>query len=222
MSEQSEYVGFEASEFADNPEPRVACVLLLDVSDSMKGAPITELNDGLKILKDTIIADTLASKRAEIAIVTFGGVVNTIQDFTTVDNFNPPALEPYGYTPMGAAISTGIDLVNSRKITYKANGVSYYKPWLFLITDGAPTDSWQAAANLIRDAETKGGFSFFAIGVDAADMDVLSQISVRPPLKLRGIDFRSLFLWLSSSMKKVSESSPGDKVNLPPIDWTQI
>jgi uncharacterized protein YegL len=222
MSEQTEYVGFGASEFADNAEPRVACVLLLDVSGSMSGSPISELNDGLGILKYTIYADTLASKRAEIAIVTFGGVVNTVQDFVTVDRFNPPTLSPYGDTPMGGAITTGIELINSRKLTYKTNGVSYYKPWIFLITDGGPTDAWQAAANQVRDGEKVGSFVFFAIGVEAANMDVLSQISARPPVKLRGLDFRSLFLWLSQSMKAVSMSSPGDKVNLPPLDWTQI
>ena len=74
MSEQTEYAGFEASEFAENPEPRVPCVLLLDVSGSMSGQPIAELNEGLITLKDTLAADSLASKRAEIAIVTFGGI----------------------------------------------------------------------------------------------------------------------------------------------------
>src|SRR5580658_8076240 len=83
MSEQTEYPGFEASEFAENPEPRVPCVLLLDVSGSMSGQPIAELNEGLVTLKDTLSADSLASKRAEIAIVTFGGTVNVIQNFVT-------------------------------------------------------------------------------------------------------------------------------------------
>ncbi len=223
MSEQTEYVGFGASEFAENPDPRVACVLLLDVSESMGGNPINELNNGLVILKETLAEDSLASKRAEIAIVTFGGVVNTVQDFVTVDRFNPPTLSAYGNTPMGQAITTGIDLINSRKQIYRSNGVSYYRPWIFLITDGVPTDLWQSAANQVRDGENARSFVFFAVGVEDAKMDILSQISVKPPRKLKGLNFCELFLWLTRSLGEVSKSMPDDKVNLGPIDgWAQI
>ncbi len=222
MSEQTEYVGFEASEFADNPEPRVPCVLLLDVSGSMSGAPIKELNEGLVTLKDTLLADSLASRRAEIAIVTFGGVVDTQQDFVTIDRFHPPTLISSGDTPMGRAIQTGIELVTSRKRIYQSNGISYYRPWIFLITDGSPTDEWQTAAHLVRQGEESKSFAFFAVGVEDAKLDILAKISVRAPLKLKGINFRELFLWLSQSMQSVSKSSPGDKVSIPTPGWTDV
>jgi uncharacterized protein YegL len=119
MSDQIEYAGFEASEFAENPEPRVPCVLLLDISGSMSGPPIAELNEGLVTLKDTLAADSLASKRAEIAIVTFGGMVTTIQDFVTAENFQPPQLHASGSTPMGQAIMHGLDMIAQRKATYR-------------------------------------------------------------------------------------------------------
>jgi uncharacterized protein YegL len=222
VSEQTEYVGFEASEFADNPEPRVPCVLLLDVSGSMSGAPIKELNEGLVTLKDTLLADSLASRRAEIAIVTFGGVVDTQQDFVTIDRFHPPTLISSGDTPMGRAIQTGIELVTSRKRIYQSNGISYYRPWIFLITDGSPTDEWQTAAHLVRQGEESKSFAFFAVGVEDAKLDILAKISVRAPLKLKGINFRELFLWLSQSMQSVSKSSPGDKVSIPTPGWTDV
>ena len=60
----------EAVEFADNPEQRCPCILLLDVSGSMGGAPINALNDGLRIFKDELNQDSLAKKRVDIAIVT--------------------------------------------------------------------------------------------------------------------------------------------------------
>ena len=164
MSEQIEYAGFEASEFAENPEPRVPCVLLLDVSGSMSGQPIAELNEGLVTLKDTLSADSLASKRAELAIVTFGGSVNTIQDFVTAEHFRPPHLKVSGDTPMGQAITTGLEMIVTRKTIYRTNGISYYRPWVFLITDGGPSDSWQAAAEQVKQGEASKSFAFFTVG----------------------------------------------------------
>lgn len=222
MTDQIPY-GFEASEFAENPEPRVACVLLLDISGSMTGRPIDELNSALVTFKDTMAADSLASKRAEIAILTFGATVDLVQDFVTADNFVPPVLQSRGATPMGEAINQGIDLVARRKQVYKTNGVAYYRPWIFLITDGGPTDPWRAAADRVRQGENDKSFIFFAVGVEGADMETLKQISVRDPLRLRGLQFCDLFLWLSQSMQSVSRSSPGDKVPLPaPSGWSEI
>src|SRR4051812_7955360 len=91
------------TEFAENPEPRCASILLLDVSGSMSGAPLQQLQEGLMVYKDELFADTLARKRVEIAIVTFGGAVQVPQSFTTAEFFNPPTLVATGDTPMGAA-----------------------------------------------------------------------------------------------------------------------
>jgi uncharacterized protein YegL len=215
--------GFDATEFAENPEPRVPCVLLLDASGSMNGAPISELNAGLVTLKDTLGADALAAKRAEIAVVRFGGSVDLVQDFVTADHFQPPVLNASGDTPMGQAIDRGIDLVAERKQTYKSHGIAYYRPWIFLITDGGPTDSWQGAADRVRQGENDKSFAFFAIGVENARFDRLQQIATREPLKLKGLQFRDLFVWLSQSLQSVSRSSPGDKVALAaPSGWAEV
>ncbi len=80
----------EAVEFAENPEPRCACVLLLDTSGSMQGAPIAALNEGLRVFKDDLVRDPLASRRVEVAVVTFDDEVKVKQDFVTVDQFLPP------------------------------------------------------------------------------------------------------------------------------------
>jgi uncharacterized protein YegL len=222
----SEQLPFGSSDFATNPEPRCPVVLLLDVSGSMQGEPIRELNAGIVTFKDELMADELAAKRVEIAIVTFGPV-QIASDFQTVDVFQPPSLQASGDTPMGAAIVNGLEMLERRKSEYRANGILFYRPWVFLITDGAPTDSWQTAATTVTQGESARKFAFFAVGVEGARMDILAQISAREPLKLQGLRFRSLFQWLSNSMKAVSRSQPEDQVPLQnptagPAGWATV
>lgn len=84
----SEQITFATSDFASNPEPRCPCILLLDVSGSMNGRPINELNAGLVTFRDELLADPLALKRVELGIVTFGPV-HVEQPFTSAANFPP-------------------------------------------------------------------------------------------------------------------------------------
>jgi uncharacterized protein YegL len=209
----SEQISFDTDDFASNPEPRCPCVLLLDVSGSMNGAPIGELNAGLATFRDELAADALAMKRVEVAVVTFGPTKVEVP-FTNASTFFPPTLAAQGDTPMGGAITQAIELVRERKQEYRSNGISYYRPWIFLITDGAPTDGWQAAASAVREGEAAKSFAFFPIGVNGANMDILSQIGTRQPLSLQALKFRELFSWLSSSLRSVSRSTPGTEVRL--------
>jgi uncharacterized protein YegL len=227
MNQISAEDAFSSVEFAENPEPRVPCVLILDTSQSMQGSRINELNSGLQFYKEELLADPLASKRVEVAIVSFGGDVKQEIDFITAHRFQPPTLAATGNTPMGQAINKALDMIEDRKASYREHGIAYYRPWAFLITDGEPNDAWKPTIPRVKDGERQKSFSFFAVGVEGANMDVLREICVRDPLRLQGLKFRELFSWLSNSQQAVSRSSPGDEVPLQdptagPKGWAQV
>jgi len=216
---------------ANPQQPHCATVLLLDVSGSMSGAKIQQLNEGLQTFKTEISSDELASKRVDLAIVTFGDSVTVAHDFSSVEDFTPPELAAGGSTPMGQAILKAVDLIAERKRQYKELGIDYFRPWIFLITDGEPTDMnpgddlWSAVVARVHEGEAKKEQLFFAVAVEPANLDKLSQIAPpnRPPIKLRGTKFKELFVWLSKSQAAVSASSVGDAVKLPaPTGWAEV
>lgn len=219
-------------EFADNPEPRCPCVLLLDTSASMNkpdgtgDSPIDALNQGLQVFREELLKDPLARHRVEIAVVTFGEPVQVVQDFVTVDNFTPPLLQAHGKTPMGTGILLALDLIDARKAQYRANGVAYYRPWVFMVTDGTPQgeslDVTRQAVQRLKADEAAKKAVFFAVGVEGANMKLLSKMGVRPPLKLRGLKFADMFVWLSKSAERVAHSREGEQVALPPVDWGTV
>ncbi len=216
----------EAVEFAENPEPRCPCVLLLDTSGSMQGAPLDALNEGLQTFRDDLTRDELAKKRVEVAIVTFDNQIKVVQDFVTADQFESPLLTAQGQTHMGAGISYALDMIAARKSEYRNNGITYYRPWVFMITDGEPQGESEQlveqAAQRIREEEANKRVAFFAVGVEGANISRLAQIVDRTPVKLRGLDFREMFIWLSASMQRVSHSKIDEQVALPPPGWGTV
>src|ERR1700756_3491497 len=156
-------------EFVDNPEPRCPCVLLLDVSSSMHGAAIDALNLGIELFAQDLNNSRLASKRVETAVITFGDGVHVVQDFVSPSAFVPPHFEAGGKTPMGEAGIRGCELLEQRKRKYRNAGVSYFRPWLFLVTDGEPTDyhtaEWHRAVDLVQDGEASKKLMFFGVAV---------------------------------------------------------
>jgi|SRR5215831_8096560 len=211
----------------DNTSQRLPCVLLVDGSGSMSGAPIDELNAGLCLLEEELKKDDIASQRVQLLVVRFGGLNNVeiVTDWTDAMSFNAPYITSGGLTPIGAAVRLGLTKLEEQKARYRANGIAYNRPWIFLLTDGAPTDDdWQQAAAQSRAAEQDGKLIFFAIGVGMdVDLVKLAQFSTRPPVRLQGLKFRELFLWLSRSTSSASKAAQGTNVQLPPpSDWMQV
>lgn len=207
-------------DLVNNPTPRIPICLCLDVSSSMGGAPISELNEGVRIFYDAIRNDEMAVHSAEICIVTFGSDAKCIADFASLEiQKECPTLHAFGNTLMGEGMNLGLDLLEKRKNEYKERGVDYYQPWIVLMTDGEPNggvNELQRAISRTVELVSAKKLTIFPIGIgDNADMSVLAQFSPnRSPLKLKGLNFNKFFTWLSQSVSIVSQSTPGDAVKL--------
>ena len=139
----------------------MACVLLLDTSSSMIGEPINSLNKALKDFKEQTSLDEFAQKRVDIAIIEFNDKARVVQEFTPLPQLQPVCLSAVGCTAMGEGINLAIDKVKERNRFYASMGTPCFKPWIFMITDGAPTDDISVARQRIIDEESKGQDGIF-------------------------------------------------------------
>lgn len=210
----------------ENFEQKCLCILVLDISTSMTGEPIKELNNGLQEFKNAVMEDFIASQRIELAIVTFGSTVQCIQEPTSIHNVNMPTLTVSGSTKLVDGVRFGMNLLENRKTWYRDTGQNYFRPWIVLITDGEP-DPDQDVRGLSSELATAiqaKKFMFYSLGVTGYNQETLTQIcSSPPPMALQGTKFREFFRWLSNSIALVTKSTEGEKLMLPPVnDWAQI
>ena len=121
---------------------------------------------------------------------------------------------------MGAAVCLALDCLERRKAEYEAKGVDYYQPWLVLMIGGDPTDSstsdFNNAVSRTVDLIKNQKLTIFPIGIgDQADKNTLAKFSPnRTPLKLKDLNYREFFIWLSQSVSRTSQSKPGENINL--------
>lgn len=216
-------IDFKA-ESPDNYEQKCLLVLLVDVSGSMSGAPIDELNRGLKEFHSDILNDSKTANQLEVSIVEFSSTVATLVPPSLVGSFSVPQLTVKGSTKMVDGMKEAIAVLDARKAWYKSTGQPFYRPWIVLITDGAPDPgqdtNWMR--DEIRSRVDSKSFFFYALGVTSADMQMLTSISHpdTPPAMLAGLRFSEFFRWLSASMSMITNSKEGEKAALPsPGDW---
>lgn len=213
-------------ESPENYEQKCLCVLVLDISTSMSGEPISQLNHGLHDFHRAVSQDFTASQRLEVSLVTFGSSAKCIQEPALVGNFEMPTLYCNGSTKLVDGVRTALAIIENRKKWYKETGQNYFRPMIVLITDGEP-DSDQDINGLSSELSAKiasKGFMFYTIGVQGYNHQKLLQIcSTPPPLPLDGLKFSAFFKWLSNSIDLMLKSKEGETLLLPPIsDWTQI
>lgn len=221
----------EDVEFPYNPEPQLPCVLLLDTSGSMDGQRIEELNAGLWTFKQHLVQDAVARKRVYIALITFNSRVEVVEqysprlgistEFLSIAEFNPPVLKASGQTFMAKGIQTALDLLHAHKRSLREQEWDYYRPCIFMITDGKPEGEENAlveeAGKRVRMEEAQKRVLFFTVGVGGADMALIRQLSAREPVNLKGQEFGEAIAFLSRSISTLSQQRTGseDQIAMP-------
>lgn len=181
---------------------------------------IDELISGVRQFYDAIKEDEMAVYSAEICIVIFNDDATCVMDFANIERQEElPELIASGDTAMGEGVNLALDLLEERKQEYREKGVDYYQPWLVLMTDGEPNgrrEELEKAIKRTTDMVNSKKLTIFPIGIgDETDMNTLNKFSPkRPALKLQGLKFREFFAWLSQSVSRVSQSTPGETIKL--------
>lgn len=154
-------------ESPENYEPKSICCLVLDLSWSMHGKPIEELNNGLQEFHADIASNSTTANRLEVALVTFADKPTVVQKPALIANFSIPKFVAGGTTAMVDGVREAITLVDNRKKWYKSTGQPHQRPWIILITDGSPNSNqdYVALASEIEKSTKEKSFVFLPIGV---------------------------------------------------------
>jgi uncharacterized protein YegL len=200
---------------------RLPVYLLLDCSGSMSGAPIEAVRQGLKALLMDLKSDPQAIETAFLSVITFDSSAQQLVPLTELMSFKEPKLEASGTTALGQGLALLEQCIDREVSKSTATTKGDWKPLVFIMTDGQPTDSWEAAAASLKSKKI-GNIIACAAG-DGADSSLLKQITEQV-VELNTLTpdaLKAFFKWVSRSISLTSSSvngptAEGNPVNLPP------
>jgi uncharacterized protein YegL len=202
---------------------RLPVYLLLDVSESMIGPPLESLQEGVKLMVRTLRQNPYALESLYMAVITFAGRAETAVPLTELCAFSAPSLSAGPGTALGAALKLCRESIARDVVVTTPERKGDFKPLVFVMTDGEPTDDWQKAAKELREARPRP--SVVAVGCgDEADFDVLRQISGSDAVRVNDLaaeSVQALFAWVSASLgatsKAAGDAGPGPDITKAPL-----
>ena len=184
---------------------RLPVYLLLDTSGSMTGDPIEAVKSGLQMLIASLRQDPYALETAYISVITFSSDAKQIVPLTELSQFQAPNIEAAGTTAMGESLALLADCVQREVKKGTADQKGDWKPVVFMLSDGSPTDDLEKGIAALRTIRT-GAFVCCAAG-QSADTTALKKIS-EIVVNLDTADstsIKSFFKWVSSSISVSSQ-----------------
>ena len=183
---------------------RLPVYILADCSGSMSGDPIESVKAGISALHSSLMDDPSAVESAFLSVITFDSNARQLAPLAELASFNPPNLVASGTTSLGAALKLLIDCLQTEVQQNSGEVKGDWKPLVFLLTDGAPTDSWQQYADELK-AKRPGNIIAVACG-DGADTALLKSITdtVLEMKNMSPSDFSAFFKWVTQSIKQTT------------------
>ena len=202
---------------------RLPVYLLLDCSESMAGPAIEAVSRGVNTLVTELRGNPLALETAYLSVITFSREAKQVVPLTELLSFQPPQLSVRTGTALGGALRVLMQCFKNDVIKTTATTKGDYRPLVFLLTDGQPTDDWEGAADAVKSARHPGIANIYAIGCGPdVDVEVLRRITdivlLMPDLSPEA--FRKFFVWLSASVQTASTRLEGGgdvSLNLPAL-----
>lgn len=179
---------------------RLPVYLLLDVSYSMMGEPLEAVKVGVQTLVTALRQDPHALETVYLSVITFGGTATQLVPLTELPIFNAPELKPNGATPLGEALNLVSSCIEQEVTKTTSGSKGDWKPMIFLMTDGLPTDDWEKSLNRFYGVKT-GVVVACAAGAQA-DATLLKKITENV-VSLDTADAQSIqayFKWVSASV----------------------
>jgi uncharacterized protein YegL len=189
---------------------RLPVYLLLDTSGSMSGEPIEAVKNGVQIMISSLRQNPQAIETAYLSVITFDNSARQIIPLTDLSSFQMLDIQATGTTALGDALKVVSNCIDNEvaKTTHETKGD--WKPLVFIMTDGVPTDNWQSGLNEFK--KRKVAFTIACAAGDGADTNLLKQITDNV-VSLDTADSQSIskfFAWVSASIgvssSKVEES----------------
>lgn len=220
-----------SSESPRNKDQKCPIVLVLDSSGSMEGTGITELNSALQKFKDEVLGDPLLANRLEVGIVCFDDDSRLERSIDLISTETiMPTITCGGTTNLVSGMKMAMEIIEERKVFYRSNNEQYYRPFICLITDGAPTNTVEEIDALdleIQQMSDNKKFILLPFGVGDADMAMLAKLAAQTEdqrLKEKAVaylmkdfkEFKNVFAFVSASISTAIAKGSAQTIQIDP------
>lgn len=206
-----------SADLIQNAANRVPVCLCVDASYSMlQDHRIDHVNNGIRSFLQRSANDAYVCDSIDVCILTFSGAgVQVVQPFTNVQKLKGRFrdIAPSGGTPMGEAVRTAVDLITRQRDSYEAYGITSYRPWLILMSDGAADDDVSAVAREVRRLQQNRQLKVKCIGMGTGEeCRDLAAFSLSGRVDNCGaLEIENFFDFLSRSAAGLSQAQPGEE-----------
>jgi len=184
---------------------RLPVYLVLDTSGSMNGEPIEAVKNGVQVLVSTLRQDPYALETAYLSVITFDSSAKQVVPLTELGSFQQPSFQATGVTALGDALKLLAQKIESEVAKTTPEQKGDWKPLVFLMTDGMPTDNWQQGLDALRKVKT--GMVVACAAGPSVDTSILKQIT-EVVVQLDTADsatIKAFFKWVSASVSSGSQ-----------------